>query len=705
MTRFMRWAASAAAASSTTTRSCGAGRWRSSRTSGRASGSSAGCARSQPYERVLAVARMPGARWFDGRGAQLRREHARAAAHERRAAARDRADAVAVLHCSELRELDELTWGELSDAGRAPSPAACARSASARGDRVVAYMPNIPETLIAFLATASIGAIWSSAAPEFGARSVIDRFAQIEPKVLLAVDGYRHGGKDFDRTARRAGHPRRAADASSTPCCCRTSPTERRRRARGRRAGVLAGASCSQRGEGAELVVRAGALRPPAVGALLLRHDRPAEGDRAGPRRHPARAAEEAPAPGPAPGRPHVLVHDDRLDDVELPRRLPAHRRGDRALRRQPRRTPTSARCGAWPSAPASPAWASAPGCSRAARRPAIEPGRDHDLSALRAIGSTGSPLAPESFQWVYEHVGPDIWLFSTSGGTDVCTAFVGGCPLLPVYEGELQCRALGCAVESWDEQGNAHVDEVGELVITEPMPSMPLFFWGDEDGERLRESYFAMYPGVWRHGDWIRITPRGGAVIYGRSDSTINRQGVRMGTSEIYRAAGARAGGARRARRRRPGAPGRGRAVDDAVRRARAGRRRSTSELTRADQAPHPRGLLAAARAQRGPPDRRGAAHAVGQGARGARQADPDGHARAARRRASTRSPTRARSTTSSSSRASSSSRRRDPPGARRLRARPRRALRRLRGRRRRRRQSPSERPTISFMISFAPP
>jgi len=176
-----------------------------------------------------------------------------------------------------------------------------------------------------------------------------------------------------------------------------------------------------------------------------------------------------------------------------------------------------------------------------------VEPARDYDLHALRAIGSTGSPLAPESFRWVYEHVGRKQWLFSTSGGTDVCTAFVGGCPLLPVYEGELQCRALGCAVEAWDEAGHSVLDEVGELVLTQPLPSMPLFFWGEDapdrdghGGERLRESYFAMYPGIWRHGDWIRITPRGGAVIYGRSDSTINRQGVRMGTSEIYRAAGA---------------------------------------------------------------------------------------------------------------------------------------------------------------------
>jgi acetoacetyl-CoA synthetase len=183
-------------------------------------------------------------------------------------------------------------------------------------------------------------------------------------------------------------------------------------------------------------------------------------------------------------------------------------------------------------------------GLLASAQKAGVEPRRECDLGALRGIGSTGSPLAPESFRWVYEHIDPEVWLYSTSGGTDVCTAFVGGCPLLPVYEGELQCRALGCAVESWDEQGRSLVDEVGELVVTEPMPSMPLFFWGDragEDGvgERLRESYFSMYPGIWRHGDWIRITPRGGAFIYGRSDSTINRQGVRMGTSEIYRAAG----------------------------------------------------------------------------------------------------------------------------------------------------------------------
>jgi acetoacetyl-CoA synthetase len=166
-----------------------------------------------------------------------------------------------------------------------------------------------------------------------------------------------------------------------------------------------------------------------------------------------------------------------------------------------------------------------------------VEPGAERDLSALRAVGSTGSPLSPEGFRWVYEHVGSDTWLFSTSGGTDLCTAFVGGVPLEPVYEGELQARALGAAVESWDPEGRPHIGQVGELVITEPMPSMPIYFWGDEDGSRYREAYFDTYPGVWRHGDWIEITERGTAIITGRSDATINRGGIRMGTAEIYRA------------------------------------------------------------------------------------------------------------------------------------------------------------------------
>ncbi len=166
-----------------------------------------------------------------------------------------------------------------------------------------------------------------------------------------------------------------------------------------------------------------------------------------------------------------------------------------------------------------------------------IEPRAGRDLDALTAVGSTGSPLSEDGFRWVYEHVGADTWLFSTSGGTDVCTAFVGGVPTLPVRLGEIQARALGCAVDAFDEDGRSLRGEMGELVITEPMPSMPVGFWGDASGERYRDAYYAMYPGIWRHGDWIELTPNGGAVIHGRSDATINRGGVRIGTSEIYAA------------------------------------------------------------------------------------------------------------------------------------------------------------------------
>ncbi len=493
---------------------------------------------SKPYESVLDSHAMPGARWFGG--AELNYAENLLSGHDR--------GEVAVLHASELRELAQLTWGELEDQVAAAAAGLRALGVS-RGDRVVAYMPNIPETLIAFLATASIGAIWSSAAPEFGARSVIDRFAQIEPAVVLAVDGYRHGGKDFDRREVLAGILAELPTVRHTVMLPYLHP---------RQAPALAGAA---RGPGA-----AGAADG-AGGELHSWEQLLALGAGAAPQ------FEQVPFEHPlwvlyssgTTGLPKAIVQSQGGILLEqLKKRLHLDlRRGDRmfwftttgwmmwnflvgALN-------SEAAIVLYDGSPGYPdlgvLWELAEragitcmgvsagllaGCEKAG----IEPARDHDLGALRAVGSTGSPLAPESFRWVYEHVGSQLWLFSTSGGTDVCTAFVAGCPLLPVYEGELQCRALGCAVEAWDEQGRSLTDEVGELVITEPMPSMPLFLWGDPDGERLRESYFAMYPGIWRHGDWIRITPRGGAVIYGRSDSTINRQGVRMGTSEIYRAA-----------------------------------------------------------------------------------------------------------------------------------------------------------------------
>jgi acetoacetyl-CoA synthetase len=508
---------------------------------------------SRPYERVLSSRQMPGARWFEG--AELN--------YAQNMLARGREggpggpggrdpNQVAVLHASELRPLRELTWGELSAQVAAVAGGLRALGVG-RGDRVVAYLPNIPETLIAFLATASVGAIWSSAAPEFGARSVADRFGQIEPKVLLAVDGYRHGGKDFDRRAVVGEILAELPTVRHTvlvPYLQETAPE-----VPGTWPGGLTWAELCERGASEREAGEPTYEQVPFDHPLWVLYS------------------------SGTTGLPKAIVHGHGGVLVEQLKKSHLHldlHAGDRMFWF----TTTGwmmwnfligcllsdAAVVLYDGSPAHPdagaMWELAQrtgmtcmgvsaGLLSACEKAGVRPGEQYDLSALRAIGSTGSPLAPESFAWVYERVKSDVWLFSTSGGTDVCTAFVGGCPLLPVYEGELQCRVLGCAVEAWDEQGHNLTDEVGELVLTEPLPSMPLFFWGDPPthdpdgpesrvGPRYLESYFSMYPGVWRHGDWIKITPRGGAVIYGRSDATINRQGVRMGTSEIYRAASA---------------------------------------------------------------------------------------------------------------------------------------------------------------------
>jgi acetoacetyl-CoA synthetase len=421
-------------------------------------------------------------------------------------------EAVAIRHASELRELGEWTWGRLQS--ETASIASGLRNLGVGpGDRVAGYLPNLPETVAAFFASASIGAIWSSAAPEFGARSVIDRFSQIEPKVLLAIDGYRYGGKDFDRSAQ----VQEIADAVG---------------ARVVRLGYLDGSGWEE-----------GFLGSAALEFGALPFD------------HPLWVLYSS----GTTGLPKPIVHsqggilieqlkkghlhldaqaDDRLFwfsttgwmmwnflvGVLLTEASIVLYDGSVAgdvlwdLARETEMT-TFGTSAAFISA-----------CMKGGVSPGAQP-------SLRAVGSTGSPLSPEGFEWIYDQLGADTWLFSTSGGTDVCTAFVGGVPTLPVYMGELQGRALGCAVEAWSPAGEPLVDEVGELVITKPMPSMPIYFWGDESGERYREAYFEMFPGVWRHGDWIEITSRDTAIIYGRSDSTINRGGVRMGTSEIYRA------------------------------------------------------------------------------------------------------------------------------------------------------------------------
>jgi acetoacetyl-CoA synthetase len=465
---------------------------------------------SVPYERVLGRREMPGAEWFPGARLSYVEHMFRGHAD----------DAVALVHASELRPLGETTWGELR-MQTAAIRAGLVELGVGRGDRVVAYMPNIPETIAAFFATASIGAIWSSASPDFGARSVVDRFAQIEPKVLLAVDGYRYGGKDFDRmdTVRQL--------QAEIPSLEHTFVLP-----------YLGG-----EGNWDELLRPGGALE-----FAQLPFDQPlwvlySSG---------------------TTGLPKPIVHGQGGILLEHLKKMRLHldiRAGDRLFwftttgwmmwNLLLAGLLTEAAIVLYDGNPATPdmdvlwdlaeqtgitCFGTSAAYVNACMKAGVEPAKGRDLSRLRSVGSTGSPLSPEGFRWVYDHVGADTWLFSTSGGTDVATAFVGGVPILPVYEGELQARSLGAKVEAFDEDGNSVVGEVGELVVTEPMPSMPVFFWGDEDGTRYRESYFDVYPGVWRHGDWIEITGRGTAIIYGRSDSTINRGGVRMGTSEIYR-------------------------------------------------------------------------------------------------------------------------------------------------------------------------
>jgi acetoacetyl-CoA synthetase len=473
-------------------------------------------------ERALGSREMPGAEWFAGTSLNYA-EHVFAGKEDAE---------TAILHASELRELGELSWGELR-AQVAATAAGLRGLGVERGDRVVAYMPNIPEAIVAFLATASIGAIWSSCSPDFGPASVIDRFAQIEPKVLFAVDGYRYGGKDFDRRETLAQLQAAMPSLERTVVLPYLEPEPDLAPLRD--------------------AVRWDELLAPGADAELVFERVPFE--------HPLWVLYSS----GTTGLPKAIVQSQGGILLEHLKKLHLHvdaHPGDRLFWLTTTGWMmwnflvsgllTRAAIVLYDGNPGYPdmgvLWDLAEraevtmfGTSASyiatCMKAGVEPGVDRGLSRLKAVGSTGSPLSPEGFDWIYEHLGADTWLFSTSGGTDLCTAFVGGVALLPVYRGELQGRALGAAVEAWDENGQPVTDEVGELVVTEPMPSMPVFFWGDPDGSRYRASYFELFPGVWRHGDWIEITSRGTAVIYGRSDSTINRSGIRMGTSEIYRA------------------------------------------------------------------------------------------------------------------------------------------------------------------------
>jgi acetoacetyl-CoA synthetase len=492
-----------------------------------------------PHHAVLAQPHMPGAQWFPGAQVNYAQQVLRHvdAAHA--------AGQPAIVSDDELGQAREVTWPALRRQVAALALALRERGVQ-RGDRVAAYLPNVPETVVAFLACASIGAVWSVCAPDMGTQAVVDRFRQIAPRVLIAADGVHYAGRPMDRAA-TVDELRAALPSVQTLLVLRTPHASR----------AVADAEC--------------------LTTLLARDDAATS----------AFAPEWLPFDHPlwivyssgTTGLPKALVHGHGgillgAAITGLHYDIGASHEPNNAGERYHWYSSTgwimwNGQVGAltggtticlYDGSPAGPKdapdwgvlWRFAArhgvtllgagaafyaNCMKAGLRLAD----CGDLSRVRAIGSTGSPLAEDVQRWgtaQFAAMGtPDIWWNNISGGTDFCVAVIGGHRELPLQPGRMQCRHLGCAVESWDESGRPVTGEVGELVITQPMPSMPLHLWGDEDNKRYLSSYFDTYPGIWRHGDWLSIGEDGSCVIYGRSDATINRHGLRMGTSEIYAA------------------------------------------------------------------------------------------------------------------------------------------------------------------------
>lgn len=468
------------------------------------------------YEQVIDTQTMPGAKWFTGATLNY-------AEHIFRMKSEDRP---ALIFVNEAGDRRAISWKEL-EAQVTSIQEFLRLKGIQKGDRVAGYLPNTPETIACFLAVNSLGAVWSCCSPDFGINTVIDRFSQVEPKLFFTCDGYQYGGKRINRLE----EAKQIADAISSINAVALIPTLNAK-------ATLAGATLWE-----EMI---------ATNATEISFE-------AVDFNHPIWVLYSS----GTTGKPKAITHSHGGVLLEHLKYMHFHndvKAGEHFFWF----TTTgwmmwnflqaSMLAGAVPvlfdGSPGSPdlnaLWklteelpihhfgTSAPYLI-ACMKKELTPGTDFDLSALRSIGSTGAPLPPEAFDWVYDQVKKDVWLCSMSGGTDVCTAFVGGVPDKPVHRGKIQGRALGCDLKSVDEDGNQVVASLGEMVISNPMPSMPIYFWGDEDYARYKSSYFEKFDGKWCHGDWIQIDEDGSLQIFGRSDATLNRKGIRIGTAEIY--------------------------------------------------------------------------------------------------------------------------------------------------------------------------
>lgn len=470
-----------------------------------------------PYSNVLSSHSMPGAQWFEGATLNY-------AEHIFRQKSSDRP---ALIFQPEHGTPTSVSWSEMEQ--KVARVRAYLKSIGVeKGDRVCGYIPNIPEAIISFLAVNSLGAIWSCCSPDFGMNTVIDRFAQIEPKVLIAGDGYRYGGKTISRQSETLQIAESISSIQAIievsvlgPGPSSTQGTVHWDEIQTGEAGTLTFEPVEFNHPIWVLYSSGTTGKPKAIthshGGVLLEHLKYMHFHNDV---HPGEnffwftttgwmmwnflqasllAGATAVLYDGSPGYPDLNTL------WKLTEELPIHHFGTSA--------PFLIAC----------------------MKKELTPGSDFDLTELRSIGSTGAPLPPEAFEWVYEHISTDVWLCSMSGGTDVCTAFVGGIPNKPVLRGKIQGCALGCALYGFDDNGNKVTNALGEMVITKPMPSMPVYFWGDENNTRYTASYFGKYPGMWRHGDWIQLSEDGSLVIQGRSDATLNRKGIRIGTAEIY--------------------------------------------------------------------------------------------------------------------------------------------------------------------------